>query len=92
MKLKYYSKKISLNYNKDKCIGCGFCVEVCPREVFNIFESKAVIENKDLCIECGACAKNCPAKAISVDAGVACAYAMLTSKNGECSCGDGGCC
>ncbi|MFQ6038100.1 MAG: 4Fe-4S binding protein, partial [Candidatus Aminicenantales bacterium] len=31
-------------------------------------------------MECGACARNCPSGAISVRAGVGCAYALLMSE------------
>jgi hypothetical protein len=56
-------------------------------------------------MECGACSLNCPLGAISVQAGVGCANAVINSmlgrKNSECSCSveptdskvkQGGCC
>jgi ferredoxin len=42
------------------------------------------------CMECGACQRNCPAGAISVDAGVGCASAMIKAAltgSKETSCG-----
>jgi ferredoxin len=49
-----------------------------------------------LCMECGACATNCPASAITVDAGVGCAaaviYSWFTGKEPTCGCGEGECC
>lgn len=70
MGLKYLKNVANLKYEKDKCIGCGVCTEVCPHEVFSLNNNKAYITDKNRCIECGACAKNCPAKAINVKSGV----------------------
>nr|MBC8461918.1 4Fe-4S binding protein [Deltaproteobacteria bacterium] len=41
------------------------------------------IENRDLCMECGACARNCPTEAVSVQAGVGCAAAVINSALGR---------
>jgi ferredoxin len=56
------------------------CAAVCPHGVFSIDGKKARITDRDLCMECGACAKNCPFGAISVRAGVGCAWAILISE------------
>ena len=93
MKHKYLKNVVTLRLHIDKCIGCGKCAEVCPHSVFCMNEKKAYIEDKDRCIECGACAKNCPANAISVDAGVGCAAAVikgwLTGSEPTCDCSSG---
>ncbi|MFX4262763.1 mercury methylation ferredoxin HgcB [Pelotomaculum propionicicum] len=86
MKLKYLKNVVTLEMDRGKCTGCGMCVEVCPHEVFRIEYKKALIGDRDACMECGACAKNCPASAVSVQAGVGCANAVL-SKTGDCCCG-----
>lgn len=78
--MRYLKNVTTLEYNRDKCVGCGYCVEVCPHEVFRIENSKAVLIDKDRCMECGACAKNCPSNAIDVRPGVGCAYAILIGK------------
>lgn len=49
----------------------------------------AKIINRDACMECGACVQNCPADAITVDAGVGCAAAVINAalgRKGECCC------
>jgi len=94
VKLKYLSNVVTLKYDVNRCVGCGRCVEVCPRRVFSVESGKANIIDKDACIECGACMKNCPFEAIKVNAGVGCAAAILASgKKGNVVCGsEGGCC
>lgn len=64
--MEYLKNVASLKLNKEKCIGCKMCINVCPHEVFTIEDKKAVIMKKDSCMECGACAQNCPSGAIEV--------------------------
>jgi NAD-dependent dihydropyrimidine dehydrogenase PreA subunit len=92
--LRYISDVATLRLDSDKCVGCGKCVEVCPHAVFAVEERKARIADRDACMECGACQQNCSVDAISVDAGVGCAAAIimtgLGSSNGcDCSVGSG---
>lgn len=88
--MKYLKGVVTLRYNADLCVGCGRCIEVCPRGVFEMRDKKAGIVDKDLCIECGACENNCEYGALSVKAGVGCAAAMInglvTGGNPECGC------
>jgi NAD-dependent dihydropyrimidine dehydrogenase PreA subunit len=95
MKLKYISNVVSLQFDAGKCVGCGMCVTVCPHRVFQLKDKKAVITDADLCMECGACSKNCPVNAISVNAGVGCATAVINGFFGKtgadcCCCGGDG--
>lgn len=99
MKLQHLKNVSTLEFNPDICIGCAMCTEVCPHAVFAIDEKKARIIEKDGCMECGACARNCPLGAISVRAGVGCAYAIVQGKLkgtepccGESEDGKSGCC
>ncbi|MHC1720332.1 MAG: DUF362 domain-containing protein [Clostridiaceae bacterium] len=50
--------------DKDKCVGCGACVDVCPVGAIKV-ENDIAIVNDD-CIECGACVDTCPVAAISI--------------------------
>jgi ferredoxin len=43
----------------------------------------AKIDNRDLCMECGACARNCPSEAVTVQAGVGCAAAVINAALGR---------
>jgi NAD-dependent dihydropyrimidine dehydrogenase PreA subunit len=90
MKHVYLKNVVTLALDGEKCTGCGMCAEVCPHEVFIVNHRKAYISDKDACMECGACALNCPAAALSVQAGVGCAAAVINSKtgsSGDCCCG-----
>ncbi len=86
--LKYLPDVVTLQLEIDKCNGCRMCVEVCPHAVFVVEAKKARIVDRDSCMECGACAQNCEPGAITVDAGVGCASAIifgaLTGKKSAC--------
>lgn len=55
----------------DRCKGCGFCIEFCPRKVLKVseeFNSRGyhppeVVEDAE-CINCGLCSLICPELAI----------------------------
>ncbi len=58
---------MSLVIHKDKCVGCGVCVESCPFNAITIVERLAIVEGA-ACTLCGACAKEgvCPFEAIEM--------------------------
>ena len=60
-KLKAKQFKVS-----DKCIGCGQCERLCPRENIKIQNGKAVIGTN--CVQCLGCLQYCPTGAISIGA------------------------
>jgi pyruvate formate lyase activating enzyme len=49
-------------YSKDKCIGCGTCVEVCPTNAITLTPN-GIVTDLELCRLCGKCAEVCPTKA-----------------------------
>lgn len=67
--------KGNIHINRDRCKGCGFCVEFCPRDVLEIsedFNSKGYhppeIKKKEECCYCQLCETICPEFAIFVTA------------------------
>lgn len=86
----YLKDVVTLQLDREKCTGCGTCLEVCPRQVLALKGEKAWIANRDACIECGACALNCPFEALSVEVGVGCAAAVINAALGRS--GDSCCC
>jgi len=48
--------------DKEKCVGCGVCVNVCPAGAISVKDDKAVISDK--CVDCGRCVQVCPVGAI----------------------------
>ncbi len=90
--LRYLENVVTLQLDVEICNGCRMCVIVCPHEVFDIQERKAVIIDRNACIECGACAINCSVNAIRVQTGAGCATGVLLGaigKGNECSSGCG---
>ena len=41
-----------------KCIGCGRCADLCPKQAVHIFDGKAKTD-RNLCTDCGRCADIC---------------------------------
>lgn len=56
-----YGKEIA--YTPFRCIGCGVCIEKCPRGCINSSEDGRGIINRSMCDVCGMCAEVCCAKA-----------------------------
>ena len=56
-----------IDYNYERCIGCGACVRECKQHVTNALygENGKAAKQVDKCIGCGACVKVCPTMAWS---------------------------
>ena len=59
-------KNMAAVVDKEKCAGCGTCVDGCPVEAIKIVDDKAVVD-KDTCVGCGACVDACPCEAIKLE-------------------------
>ncbi|MFH1476511.1 MAG: 4Fe-4S binding protein [Verrucomicrobiota bacterium] len=49
--------------DKEKCTGCGACIEVCRVQAISMIGGKARIAGNK-CVDCGRCARVCPQGAI----------------------------
>lgn len=52
-----------LQVRKDLCLGCGLCVQSCPRQAIQLIWEQAEIDQKR-CIPCRLCREVCPQGAI----------------------------
>jgi NAD-dependent dihydropyrimidine dehydrogenase PreA subunit len=86
----YMKDVVTLDLDPERCTGCGMCLIVCPHGVLRMDKGRATIGNRDACMECGACSRNCASEALSVQAGVGCAAAVINSALGRS--GDACCC
>jgi len=61
--------KYKIKIDKEKCIGCGSCVAVCPAN-FKLEGAKAIVKKSESDLECNQEAANtCPVSAITVKKG-----------------------
>ncbi|MFZ3086403.1 MAG: 4Fe-4S binding protein, partial [Candidatus Hydromicrobium sp.] len=52
---------------KERCSGCGLCVEICPYKALELDEKeKVAVINEVLCKGCGVCVSSCRANAIDL--------------------------
>jgi len=56
------STKVQKMYSRDKCIGCGECVDICPIEACEL-TADGIVNDNSTCLRCGLCAEVCPARA-----------------------------
>ena len=52
--------------DKDKCTGCGECVDNCPASVLEIVDGHSDPVEMDECLACETCVEVCPEGAITV--------------------------
>ncbi len=56
-----------VSVDKDKCEGCGECVDVCPVDVWELVDGKAEPVNAEECLGCESCVEVCEQDAITVE-------------------------
>ena len=58
-----YFSLLRIHYDKEKCISCGKCRQVCPMDVDMMDNSRGRINGTE-CILCMDCVKACPKQAL----------------------------
>ena len=53
-----------LHIDRDLCVKCGLCAEVCPRGIIHLHSEWPEAREPALCIGCGHCVAICPAAAL----------------------------
>jgi len=79
MRLSVFSEKKDkqLIYSPEKCIGCGTCVQACPKSILAVGAVGAItrglldadfleMKESESCLVCGICAKVCPTGALEL--------------------------
>ncbi len=56
-----------INLDVEKCTGDGECVDVCPVEVYELQDGKAVVVNEEECLGCESCVEVCEQDAIEIE-------------------------
>ncbi|OQA22465.1 MAG: Benzylsuccinate synthase activating enzyme [Chloroflexi bacterium ADurb.Bin360] len=51
---------------EQRCIGCGTCLEACPRGCLSRDTAGAIVIDRSCCAGCGTCATACPANALEL--------------------------
>lgn len=64
MEKKIIRKKAHVD--KNYCVACGSCTNVCPLGLINIEKGIYANINLDKCVGCSKCSKTCPASAIEM--------------------------
>ncbi|MDY6861673.1 MAG: 4Fe-4S binding protein [Thermodesulfobacteriota bacterium] len=55
---------MKIEIDLEKCIGEGYCVQICPNEVLELKDEKSHVVNMDACTECRACEVACDYEAL----------------------------
>ena len=56
---------LHVEVDKDLCVGCGECLEICAFKGMEMIDGKAEV-NQKRCLGCGRCESTCPNEAISI--------------------------
>lgn len=57
---------MSIHIDRNICIGCGQCAEICPGTLIHMTDGKAEMRYPKECWGCVFCVKQCPVHAVSL--------------------------
>ena len=65
---------IHLTFQRDRCKGCGLCVQLCPKHILALVNGTnikgyrpAICTDEAACVGCASCAKICPDSIITIE-------------------------
>jgi NAD-dependent dihydropyrimidine dehydrogenase PreA subunit len=64
--MRSYNITYMTKVNIEKCVDCSECVAICPMQVFELRQGKAVVVNGGDCLGCDSCVEACEPAAITV--------------------------
>ena len=56
----------TITMDKENCINCGICIEVCPRGVYISDNGDVKLAYPEKCVNCHACEKQCPTQCLTI--------------------------
>jgi len=60
--------KTIVSINRDACIGCGACVQMCPKQILSLdTDNKCVVSDQAKCDRLAGCERVCPTDAIKIN-------------------------
>lgn len=60
-------KRKIITVDKEKCTGCGRCINACPTGALQMKHSKADLKDEKICDGYGSCIAVCPEDALSLE-------------------------
>ena len=60
------SPKPEVQWQEDRCIGCGTCITICQENCLHKTENRVIEIDRNKCTGCGDCVENCPANAMQL--------------------------
>ena len=76
-----------ITIDREKCVGCGLCVNACKESAIGLVDGKAMLLREDYCDGLGNCLPVCPTNAISfIEKDVAIPVEKKKTNNIACNC------
>ncbi len=54
-----YERRPQLAFDRQKCIGCGSCIQNCPGQCLLPDPEAGLLYRREGCLDCGKCARGC---------------------------------